>query len=190
MKKILNIGIDIDNVLTKTTEKTNSLIVNYITTPKEKELYQKNLSQIMASKFPDELNSKLQQCFQEVCNTVELFPNAQEVIFELHRQGHKIIFITARNDNLAPNTIENTKRYFQEHNIYFDKILFNNTNKNEACRQNNIDLLIDDSPSVLENIETNKLLFLNDLNNKFQEQYNTVKNWIEISEYIEEITAN
>lgn len=190
MKKTFNIGIDIDNVLTQTTNRTNILIPKYISTLKEKEIYEKNISNIMSSQFPEELKFQLQECFQEVCQSVPLFPHAKEVITKLHNQGHKIIFITARNDELVPNTEKNTLEYFQKYNIYYDQLLFNNSNKTQACIDNNIDLIIDDSPSVLKSFNsslTKPILFLNSINSQYREQFTFVQNWQEIAELIESL---
>lgn len=124
----------------------------------------------------------------------ELKANVKEVIDRLRNNGHKVIVITARgytefNDNIAFIT----ESYFNKHDIKFDKIVFNKLHKDEACVENGIDIMIDDSISTLEKIAAKgiKTLLFNSISNrKIKTNINRVDNWLELENCINNLKEN
>ena len=65
--------------------------------------------------------------------------------------GYTIEIVTARNNTEYEDPYKITYDYLKKHNIYFDKINVNVSNKGLFCKTNNIDILIDDSIVNLNN---------------------------------------
>lgn len=67
---------------------------------------------------------------------------ASEVIEKLKNEGNEIYLITARNSEEEPSK-DWTADWLKENNIYYDKLIFT-SEKLEYCRNNNIDIMIED----------------------------------------------
>ena len=65
MKKKLNIGIDIDNVLVQTSKRIEEILNDYINSEEEKKIYQENLSEILCGNYPHQIKPQLDKGFQE-----------------------------------------------------------------------------------------------------------------------------
>ena len=70
---------------------------------------------------------------------------AVEYLQKLHNEGHKIVLITARWKAKEFDIREITKRWIEEHNIPYDKLIVNAENKLVAAKQENIDVFVDDT---------------------------------------------
>lgn len=83
---------------------------------------------------------------------------ASEVISKLSEAGHKIYIITARSANGLKNGIAEDEMqklvsvWLEKNNITYDKLLFVTGDKTETCMSNKIDVMIEDSPSQIDNI--------------------------------------
>lgn len=82
--------------------------------------------------------------------------NASKIMNKLHNDGHKIIIITSRlfskNDDEKGNLMkENVVKWFKKNKIYYDEMYFSNETigKKKLVLQNNVDIMIDDSPRNL-----------------------------------------
>lgn len=146
----MNIGIDIDNTITYTRE----LILDYVQTfDRDNNLgTQVNLNQYSLEKSlmweTDVLNRFLRTYLGDIYKYVSPKPNALEVIRDLHRD-HSVILITSRNQR--DQTIQTTTlEWLSRHQVAYDSLVMNNTenmhhfSKLEACRENNIDVMIED----------------------------------------------
>ena len=77
---------------------------------------------------------------------------ADEITNKLHREGHEIYIITARyfteNDKKkADGTIQEVvSKWLNKNNIYFYEIIFNPEDKLDICKNNKIELMIEDAP--------------------------------------------
>ncbi len=74
---------------------------------------------------------------------------AKEIISKLRAEGHKIILITARWDEVVEDGIaparEVTEAWLEKHGIEYDKLIVNAGNKGEIAKENNVDVFVDDS---------------------------------------------
>ena len=154
----MNIGIDIDGVLTdferELMDYSSKMAVEEgwainvdLTAYDESKALGWNQDQIQ--KF---WNRYIIKYFKDA--TVRNF--APEVIEKLKKEGHKIYFITARDDYGMP--IEHygeeqqiTKDWLEKNNIRYDKIIFE-TEKLQPCIENNIDVIIEDSPHNIQEL--------------------------------------
>ena len=83
---------------------------------------------------------------------------ASEIIKKLKKEGNKIYIITARNEEGLPpeeygKSQEITKAWLNENNIEYDKLIFTpDSEKLEQCLKNNVEIMIEDSPTNIKNI--------------------------------------
>jgi len=87
--------------------------------------------------------------YRELIDKTTPFYFAVETINKLRKEGHKIILITARWDEVVDDGFldveEATKNWLKKHNIEYDKLIVNAENKGEVAVENNIDIFVDDS---------------------------------------------
>ena len=180
----MNIGIDIDGVLTNYEKEQIDYGIKLcvdegwpinidLSKYHEKDVF--NWNQEQANKF---WNKYIIKYFQQT--PVKTF--APEVIEKLKQEGHKIYLITARDDYGIPKEYygkeqEITKQWLEKNNIKYDKIIFE-TEKLEPCKQNQIDVMIEDSPENIRDLSKQIKVI------KFDCQYNKdVKNENVITAY-------
>ena len=91
-----------------------------------------------------------------------------EVIDKLKEKGFEIYIITARRngDEWFPDDLKNdvekiTKNWLKENKIYYDEIVFDVKDKGKYCKDNNINIMIEDDPINLRKLlsNTNILVF-------------------------------
>ncbi len=180
----MNIGIDLDGVLYDTT--------NYILTYAElfdmqiggKGIINPNETKIFKRYgWSKENYNEFIQCLKRFDKEAPMMPFAKEVIEILQKDGHKLIAITARG-SVVPEEVEITKKRLSDDKINFDKIYYNTPNKLEICKNENIDILIDDFYDTAEALskEGITILYFRDLVLKFCDNPNVfeVHNWGEI----------
>ena len=192
----MNIGIDIDGVLTDYQKE----VIDYgtkmcmdegwlidIDLSKYDEIDAFNWNQEQANKFWN-------KCIIEYFKETPVRKFAPEVIEKLKKEGHKIFIITAREDYGIPpehfgEEQQITKDWLKRNNIEYDKIIFE-TEKLEPCIENKIDVMIEDSPSNINELSKHIKVI------KFDCQYNkgvnnenviTAYSWYHIYNIIKEM---
>lgn len=163
----MNIGIDIDNVITKTFSKT----LEYIEKSDNKDELLNNIKAITTG---DNSVKCVDVFFKKnslkVFKDAELMEGAKENIDKLIEDGNEIIIITLRGNKLQEykGSEKITLDYFEKFDIKYNKIIFSSIDKVKDCKENNIEILIDDSVSncikaekegikaIIFNTETNK----------------------------------
>ena len=101
--------------------------------------------------------------------------NVKEVLAKLRELGHQIVFITVRNDRECAGDGEAyrlTKEWLQKYEIQYDELHVDVQNKVDFCKNNNIDVFMDDSiKTVLAMKETGikTLIAMNSFNLDFQD---------------------
>ena len=121
---------------------------------------------------------------------------AKEIIKKLRQEGNKVYIITARDESGMPTEYygkmqQLTKEWLKKYEIEYDKLIFaKDKEKLQRCIENNVDVMIEDSPSNIENIST-KINVI-----KFDCQYNrnmegkniiTAYSWYHIYDIIKKI---
>lgn len=151
----MKIGIDIDGVLTNYTE----FIMDYAT----KYFYENKIDyKICPTKYDEEetFNLPYEGCIENFWNEylgeyAQNYPArkfAAEVITKL-KQENEIYIITARNEEGLPKELYGkmqtmVKKWLKDNNIEYDKIIFSGS-KLEICKQENINIMIEDKPSTI-----------------------------------------
>lgn len=121
-------------------------------------------------------------------NDAGLMPGAKKVLEKLKKDGHELIIITAR--GLSVKEMKQTAiDKFKKHGLEFDKYYWEQENKLEACKKENIDIMIDDRATICNLTSKNKIktLYFRDVNReklKENEYLKEVNNWGEIYRYI------
>ena len=124
--------------------------------------------------------------YPKVIPNLPLFEHVKEVIDKL-KENNKIVFITARSTLGFDDSYKISYDYLKANDIYFDELIVGANNKYEICKNNNIDIFIDNSinncvgVSKLDNVDV--LLFENRYN-KYCDKFKHVKSWDEIYEYV------
>lgn len=126
--------------------------------------------------------------FDAIMPNVPLKKDAKEVINKLHEEGHQIIIMTARSDKEYSNPYVITYLYLVKNDIMFDKIFVNMKDKGTLCKEQKIDLFIDDSVincNLVINNGINTLLFDNTFNRK-NNDIKRVLNWNDVYKIVNE----
>ena len=101
----------------------------------------------------------------------------------LHSSNVEIFLITAR--GIAnPEIINVTKKYLENHDIYFDYYIFREDKKSKVCIENKIDLLIDDNEKVIDEVASHGIDVLKFGSSSIK--YDFVLSWDEAVKYIKE----
>lgn len=119
---------------------------------------------------------------------------APEIIEKLRQEGNKICLITARHDDEMTEEYYGqmqplTKEWLKKQNIKYDKIIFKKE-KLQPCIENNIDVMIEDSPENIEKLSKQiKVIkfdcqYNKDVNN---ENVTTAYSWYHIYRIIKEM---
>ena len=109
----------------------------------------------------------------------------------LKEQGHEFVVITARG-GFVKEMKDDAIRLLEENNIKFDKYYWNVEDKLEICKNEKVDIMIDDDWKIIKRLADNevKTLYFRDTNlmkleeNKYIKEVN---NWGEIYRYIKEM---
>ena len=129
------------------------------------------------------------QNYIKVFQQVKLLENAKEVIHRLVEKGNEIYLITARGDNLDffKGSEKITREFLANNNISYTKILFNSTNKAQICKENHIDLMIDDSITHCQEVSKagiKSILFTSTVNKNRETTVERADNWLQLEEKI------
>lgn len=169
------IGIDVDDTITKTSEYANKLLKSDV-----KYNYVIDYHDLNSDDYDEFINKYIGNIYdcvplkEDVVNTLKLW----------HDEGIKIIFITARGRDNYKDAFSKTGLYFANNDIYFDKIIFKQKSKFDACINNNVDLFIDDKEEVLDEIKEKGIATLR-ITNSLESKHEVAKSWQEIKDYVD-----
>lgn len=189
------IGIDIDNTITDIEDELNNAAYEYaIKLGKSiKEHLQdfediKNNGDVYKERFQfsyDELKYFLKNIQEKITNRAEPRSNAVKIINRLREDGHKIIIITARDSEFHDEPYLLSKNWLDKNNIEYDKLIVNAREKGTVCKNENVDLFIDDQLNNCLDVLTKgiKVIRISDEISKNKDIID-LKNWNEIYDYI------
>lgn len=191
----MRIGIDIDNTITEIQEKLDMAAYNYalqlgknIENSKDilEDKYNNGESYQKKYHFSyDELKYFLKVIQEEITNNAIPRKMAVEVINKLKNLGHEIYIITARDSEFHDNPYQLSKDWLDKNNILYDTLIVNARNKASICKDENIDLMIDDQLNNCIVVEEQGIqtIRLSD-NESTYPGIISLKNWEEIDCYI------
>ena len=170
----MNIGIDIDGVLTDMERD----IIDYATRMcvEDKIQIKVDVSKYYETDTFDWTPEQSDRFWNKYLVPYVVETNARkyskEIIEKLRQEENKIYIITARDESGLPEEYygkmqQLTKEWLNKNEIEYDKLIFaKDKDKLQKCIENNIDIMIEDSPDNIQNIST-KIKVI-----KFDCQYN------------------
>jgi len=184
---MLKIGIDVDGV-----------IIDYMTTVRAyAEMYDfcdlhkngvRDRSELKVKQrydwTPEELKYFADKYFISLTKATPFNPLAIEVIKKLKAEGYELIIISNRGI-IHEEAITSVQEMFDENDLKFDKYFWKTDDKLKILLENNIDIIIDDSPEVCKQAKENgiKALYFREKNSiKLEESSSLfdIDNWGEI----------
>ena len=177
----MKIGIDIDNVISNFNDE---LLKEYL--KHDKELRNTGIIYGMFDWTEKEETEFYKNNVERIAEKLQPLNRATETIKKLKEDGNEIIIISGRDNGEYNNPYKLTEEWLVKYNIVYDKLILTNAyNKEEkanVCKENNIDIMIEDSTQTAINIEKvgTKVLFMNTRYNKNNENFEKVSNWKEI----------
>lgn len=184
-KNKMRIGIDIDDVITD----TSASIRKYIEMYENNEDIYEHIEAVMRGEMPTEnIKRFYKENSMNIFKDAKLKENAGETIRELVNDGNEIYLITARTNGKFFNGIEQlTIDLLKENNIPYTQIIFNSYDKAKICKDNNIDIMIDDSVQHCENVAKENIktiVFTSIVNEKIKTSITRANNWVELKSKI------
>lgn len=197
------IGIDIDDTLTNTSELLLAYAqkYDYEVLKREHSLdknkvysiinggqleYGMDWTKAQANDFKESFHTK-------VLENAPIKSFAKEVIDKLMEEGNQIIFVTARNNegDRIQDSYKVSKNLLDQNDIKYHKIITECSDKLSVCRENNIDLFIDDKIETCLELKDGKIhtfLMNTPFNNQLDER-NIVRvfSWIDLYYKIKEL---
>ena len=165
----MRIGIDIDDTLVCTSESFDEVINKY------------NIN--FSKKWNDEWTKEerdfiFYKYLDKILLGAKFKENSIEVINKLYDLGHTIIVITARSNNYYKGMKEKTLEILDREGLKISEVYFEQNKKSDLAKKLNIDLMIDDSKYVYDNMINDGIdcILFGD----------KIKTWNQVLEYVNE----
>lgn len=193
----MNIGIDIDGVLTNDDDYILDFTSKYCYEHDLKGFDNANLYEYRKLNWDENtINNYRKEFFLNYIKNEPARKFASEVIKKLRDEGNKIFIISARyktaengkinNDNIRECTLD----WLIKNNIEYDKIIFTKPPKTNEILENKIDIMIEDSPTTInELVKVAKALYYDTRYNRSieHEHITRVYSWYDIYMKINEM---
>lgn len=191
------IGVDIDDTLTDIRDELAEEALKYAKSlnkeiDEKKVVWDKNNN---GSSFKERYNldyDELLYFFRNIQENITKKAKPREdvvdVIKKLRKDGHKIYIITARDSEFHNDPYELSKTWLDKNNIEYDKLIVNARDKVKICKEQNVNIFIDDKLSNCIEISNENIITIRITN--YTEQHKNIvnkKNWKEIYEYIKQL---
>lgn len=183
----MRIGIDVDDTLANTKE----LIIEYAVRYDKKYFRGKGIIHPeiydlcgMFDWSREEKKQFMKECIEEIADKVTVKENAAKVLTKLKEEENEIYIITYRTTKRYKNPQKTTENWLLKHQIPYDKLIVNSGPKGIVCKNNKIDLLIDDNlehclDAINYNIDT---LVFDSPYNRDNQELPRVSSWMEVYE--------
>lgn len=169
----MRIGIDLDDTIFCTKEQYKKYQKLYL---KEKQITEDMLWNNKKYRL-DYIKNNLELIFSDI----KIKKDAINTISKLMNTGHEIYIMTARSSSYRNNMFEFTKQSIEKNNVPFDMLILTEKYKLDSCIKYKIELMIDNSIDIYNELEGKINVLLFDESNKYSHIKNRVSNWKEIS---------
>lgn len=178
----MKIGIDVDDTITDTFDYLMPYVAEFFGADYE-ELKSKRISysNLPLEWLPQEKEFG-KKFFDKVVPHTPIKPFAVEVIKRLRAEGHEIYIITARDNSIYTDAYLTTSKQLKNSGIEYDRLIYT-FDKSKACREEKIDLFLDDSiANCMKAYESGVkvLLFNSPANARVETVLDRVNNWEEV----------
>ncbi len=188
----MNIGIDIDNVISNFNEE---LLKEFMAHDKElrnsgivnSDAY---ITRGMFDWSKDEFDDFYYKNIERIAKNLKVIDKAPEYIKRLREEGYKIYIISGRNNGEYSNPYQMTKDWLKKYDIQYDKLIltdvFDSYEKAKICLENNINIMVDDSSRIQLEVDKTRVtaLLMDTPYNRQIDSLIRVHNWKEIYEFI------
>ena len=192
----MNIGIDIDNTLTDI-EKDMFDAANIYTKTlnpdfefKEIKKYDgfTNIAEFYSEIFgwdDDNANYSFRNHRIEIVDNTKPRDGVIEVLQKLKNNGNNIYIVTARNTLYDDMPYERAKRWLDNNDIVYDKLIVNAQDKAKTCKEVDIELFVDDQLNNCISLAKNGVYTIRLTNSKdVYDGIININNWNDIYKYI------
>lgn len=186
----MNIGIDIDDTITYTYETLLPIIAMKYGMSIEKLFKQKPTYKMLYDTLPN-YDDFISNHFTAMAKVVPLRDGVVSVLSRLKEQGHKIIFISARNYDEYKEPYQLSYDYLKVQGIPFDKLIVNAKDKARECIMQGIDLFIDDNTKNCKAVKNSGIPTIQ-FGTMFTQEVkglNRVNSWEEVYNKVQEMYA-
>ena len=123
---------------------------------------------------------------------VPLKKDVVKYINKMKKRGHQIIFLTARSNRGYDNPYQLTYDYLIKHNIPFDTLITDAKEKGTVCRDEEIDIYIDDNikECMAINKEGVKVVLFDTRFNHDNKDFKRIKNFKQFYKFIKKEEKN
>lgn len=124
--------------------------------------------------------------YEKTKEEIPVKDDVQNILSKLKKEGHTIIFITTRGKTYS-DPYGTTKEYLDKYSIPYDKIIIDSYDKSIACKEEMIDLFIDDSPKHCKEVADCgiEVIMMETSYNKDYQEFLHIKDWKQIYKYIQ-----
>jgi len=173
----VKIGIDIDDTICYSIENMLPYICDFYNLDFEKEK-KKCLAYDAYFDLPNYFEFAT-STYDKVMPYAKMKENANYFINLLSELGYEIVFITARNNYGFKEPYKISKDYLEKNNFHYDKLIIGAIEKGKICKDEKIDIFIDDSIKncISVNNEGIKVFIFDNEFNRDCYQFERVNNW-------------
>lgn len=191
----MKIGIDLDGVVfdSEMEYRVYSEIYDILELKRNSKINERELAFQKRFKWSEEEIADFFQKYQKkIVEESNYMPGVKNVLNMLKEEGHELIIITARG-TINEEAIEWTEKRFENDNMnIFNKTYYKVVNKEEVCKKENIDVMIDDAISNCKKVSESKIktIYLKAAPSYDMEENEYLKvlyNWGEIYRYIKDL---
>lgn len=191
------IGIDIDDTLTDIRDEVGAEALKYAKSlnkeiEEKKVVWDKNNN---GSSFKERYNLNYDELLyffgniqEKITKKAKPREDVVEVLKNLRKDGHKIYIVTARDSEFHNDPYGLSKTWLDKNNIEYDKLIVDARDKAKVCKEQNVDLFIDDKLSNCQGVSNEGIVTIR-ITNYTDPHQNIInkKNWKEIYEYIKQL---
>lgn len=190
----MKIGVDLDGVVFDSEKLYRVCTELYEVLDLKKNTIKDNKSRLFEERYgwnEIETQNFIDKYHEYIVKNANFMPGAKEVLKRLKEDGNELIIVTARGQQES-KYIKITEEIFKENNFeIFNKYYWGVTDKAKICKEENIDIMIDDDNKNCLKIakEGIKAIYLKDAPSyeiEDTEYIKTLYNWGEIYRYIKE----
>lgn len=188
----MRIGLDIDGVIANFNEPLFKAYLKHDKTLRNKGVINKNTyirGMFDWSRKEEELF--YESIIEKLVKNLKPIKDAKKYIDKLKEDEHEIYIITGRGNGEYKNPLKMTTKWLKKHKIKYDKLILTNAYDHHAkarvCKENKVDLVVEDSISTTKDLMSNKIqvLFMDNGYNKTDELKERYYSWKDIYKKIE-----
>ena len=146
----MNIGVDIDNVISKFDENLLEEYLKHDKTLRNRGIVNPNAKYVREGMFDwseEEENNFYFGNIDEIASRFEIVDGADKYIKALKDNGHNVYIISGRDNGEYKNPHEMTINWLAKNNIVYDELFltdaFKHNEKAEICKEKQIDIMLE-----------------------------------------------